>query len=188
MLDSAVDNVGTYGVRFDIDLDLRGNGSYELVMSHPTLPGIPPFTAFRGSLQIRIGEELREVHVGLRSGQSLSLAQLDIPPGRSVPVRVSMVYPADATPGHLLSVVPSTQLATLYESQRRAAARTKPQAPTTVPAPAPARRLQPVRGQGVAPPPVLVPPPLGGRQAAPVQRYRQAVDAQRQRLEELRGY
>ena len=33
------------------------------------------------------------------------------------PVRVSLVYPADATPGHLLSVVPVTQLAQLQQRQ-----------------------------------------------------------------------
>jgi hypothetical protein len=196
MVDSAVDNVGTYGVRFDIDLDLRGSGSYDLVMSHPTLPGVAPFTAFRGSLQIRIGEELREVHVGLRSGESLSLARLDIPPGRSLPVRVSMVYPADATPGHLLSVVPSTQLALLQESRRPAPASEPPPAaapqPARAPVPPPVRPpvrapAEPPRPPVVAPPPVLPPPPLGP-QASPVQRYRQAVDAQRRRLEELRGY
>jgi hypothetical protein len=202
MVDSAVDNVGTYGVRFDIDLDLRGNGSYDLVMSHPSLPGVPPFTAFRGSLQIRIGDELREVHVGLRSGQSLSLARLDLPPGRSLPVRVSMVYPADATPGHLLSVVPSTQLALLHESRRPAAPAVSPPAaapqPARAPAPQPARAPappavrpparvpEPRRPPVLAPPPVLPPPPLGP-QASPVQRYRQAVEAQRRRLEELRG-
>jgi hypothetical protein len=196
MVDSAVDNVGTYGVRFDIDLDLRGSGSYDLVMSHPTLPGVAPFTAFRGSLQIRIGEELREVHVGLRSGESLSLARLDIPPGRSLPVRVSMVYPADATPGHLLSVVPSTQLALLQKSRRPAPPSEPPPAaapqPARAPVPQPVRPplrapAEPPRRPVVAPPPVLPPPPLGP-QASPVQRYRQAVDAQRRRLEELRGY
>ena len=191
MVDSAVDNVGTYGVRFDIDLNLRGNGSYDLVMSHPALPGVPPFTAFRGSLQIRIGEELREVHVGLRSGQSLSLASLDIPPGRTLPVRVSLVYPADATPGHLLSVVPSTQLARLNASPPPALA--APPTPVAAPRPAAAPQPPPVRPPAprrppvFSPPPVVPPPPLV-RQASPVQRYREAVDAQRRRLEELRGY
>jgi hypothetical protein len=32
---------------------------------------------------------------------------------------LSMVYPADATPGHLLSVVPETQLAQLREMEER---------------------------------------------------------------------
>jgi hypothetical protein len=139
MLDSSLDNVGTYGVRFDIDLNLRGNGPYELVMSHPMLYGVRSFTAFRGSIQIQTPAGLREVHVGLRSGQSLSLGQIDLLPGVVTPVRVSMVYPADATPGHLLSVVPASQLATLQERERqlelaRAGATSRPgQAPLAPP-------------------------------------------------------
>ena len=33
MLDSALENVGTYGVRFDVDLLLRGSGAYAVVLS-----------------------------------------------------------------------------------------------------------------------------------------------------------
>ena len=119
MVDSSLDNVGTYGVRFDINLQLQGNGPYELVMSHPSPTGGRAFTAFRGSLQIRTAEGLREVHVGLRSGQSLSLGQLQLQRGVVNKVRVSMVYPADATPGHLLSVVPASQLAQAQDEERR---------------------------------------------------------------------
>lgn len=118
MVDSSLDNVGTYGVRFDIDLDLRGSGPYELVMSHPSPNGGQPFTAFRGSLQIRTDAGLEEVHVGLRSGQSLALTQLVLRPNVVNRVRVSMVYPADATPGHLLSVVSAEQLARVQEKER----------------------------------------------------------------------
>jgi hypothetical protein len=117
MVDSSLDNVGTYGVRFDIDLHLKGSGPYELVMSHPAARSGKSFTAFRGSLQIHTQQGLREVHVGLRSGQSLSLAELDLRPDGENLVRVSMVYPADATPGHLLSVVPSSQLAMLQQRE-----------------------------------------------------------------------
>lgn len=119
MLDSALDNVGTYGVRFDIDLNLRGEGPYDLVLSHPVALGGRPFTAFRGSLQIRTPEGLREVHVVLRSGQSLSLTSLNLTPGKDNPVTVSLVYPADATPGHLLSVVPATQLSQTRKQERQ---------------------------------------------------------------------
>ncbi|MFZ0407329.1 MAG: DUF3370 family protein [Cyanobium sp.] len=119
MADSSLDNIGTYGVRFDIDLNLRGQGPYELVMSHPSPMGGRTFTAFRGSIQIRSDDGLREVHVGLRSGESLSLGQLNLTPGVVNSVRVSMVYPADATPGHLLSIVPVNQLAQVQEQQRR---------------------------------------------------------------------
>lgn len=119
MIDSSLDNVGTYGVRFDVDLQLRGSGPYELVMSHPSPSGGRNFTAFRGSLEIDTPAGRQDVHVGLRSGQSLSLASLQLDPSVETPVRVSMVYPADATPGHLLSVVPSSQLAMLRERERQ---------------------------------------------------------------------
>ena len=114
MVDSSINNVGTYGVRFDINLNLKGNGPYELVLSHPS-PNGRAFTAFRGSIGITTDSVYREVHVGLRSGQSLSLAALELNPAQNNPVRISLVYPADATPGHLLSVVPSSQLARVQE-------------------------------------------------------------------------
>ena len=119
MVDSSLDNIGTYGVRFDIDMNLRGHGPYELVMSHPSAMGGRNFTAFRGSIQIRSEEGQREVHVGLRSGESLSLGQINLRPGVIYPLRVSMVYPADATPGHLLSIVTTGQLALVQEQQRQ---------------------------------------------------------------------
>ena len=119
MVDSALNNVGTYGVRFDVTLNLRGEGAHQLVLSHPVISGKETFTAFRGSLQIQSGEDVQEVHVGLRSGESLAISDLLLQPGQSHPVRVSLVYPADATPGHLLSVVPVTQLAGLQQRQRR---------------------------------------------------------------------
>ncbi|MEB3276106.1 MAG: DUF3370 family protein [Cyanobacteriota bacterium] len=120
MLDSALDNVGTYGVRFNVDLRLQGDGTHELVLSHPSGTGSKPFTAFRGSIQVQTDEGVRDYHVVLRSGQSLPLTSLNLKPGVENRVKVSLVYPADATPGHLLSVVPPTQLARLRESDRQA--------------------------------------------------------------------
>ncbi len=119
MIDSSLDNVGTYGVRFDVDLNLVGRGPYQLVLSHPTPVGGRHFTAFRGSMQITTAEGLQEIHVGLRSGQSVALSSLNLVPGQVNPVRVSLVYPADATPGHLLSVVPDSQLAIVQDQERR---------------------------------------------------------------------
>jgi hypothetical protein len=121
MLDSSLDNVGTYGVRFDVDFNLKGTGPYELVLSHPAPAGSRPFTAFRGSLQIQTSEGTKDLHVVLRSGQSLSLASLNLKPEVDNPLRVSMVYPADATPGHLLSVVPSQQLSRVISQERQIA-------------------------------------------------------------------
>jgi hypothetical protein len=118
MIDSAVNNVGTYGVRYDIDLNLSGAGPHELVLSHPVASGRPPFTAFRGSIRIELEEGYREVHVGLRSGQSLPISELNLKSGQNNLVKVSLVYPADATPGHLLSVVPVQQLAMMQRREQ----------------------------------------------------------------------
>ncbi|MFZ4564838.1 MAG: DUF3370 family protein [Prochlorococcaceae cyanobacterium] len=117
MVDSSLDNVGTYGVRFDVDLQLRGEGTYDLVFSHPTLTG-RQFTAYRGTIGVTTPRGYEELHVGLRSGQSLSLSTLNLQPGVVTPVRVSLVYPADATPGHLLSVVPAQQLLALRQQEQ----------------------------------------------------------------------
>ena len=62
------------------------------------------------------------MHVGLRSGQSLPISDLRLKPGQNNRVKVSLVYPADATPGHLLSVVPVQQLAMLQRRQEMQAA------------------------------------------------------------------
>ncbi len=212
MLDSSLDNVGTYGVRMDIDLNLRGNGPYELVMSHPSPTGGRDFVAFRGSIQIQTEEGLREVHVGLRSGQSLSLAQLNLQPNRDNPVRVSVVYPADATPGHLLSVVTASQLAQVQEQERRLAlARSAPQPaarPAAPPPQLPRAAVIPVPPRIAPPPPLATPAPTGlplrppptlwqpampGRLAPPppspqsadplIERYRQAVENQRRLMQ-----
>ncbi|MFM7315287.1 MAG: DUF3370 family protein [Cyanobium sp.] len=117
MIDSSINNVGTYGVRFDVDLNLLGSGPHALVFSHPT-PNGRTFTAFRGSIGIGTDEGYREVHVGMRSGESLPIAELNLRPGQNNRVRVSLVYPADATPGHLLSVVSEQQLAMVQQRQQ----------------------------------------------------------------------
>ena len=109
----------TYGVRYDVTLNLSGAGPHQLVLSHPVVSGKKTFTAFRGSLQIVQDRTIQEVHVGMRSGESLALADLNLDPGNSTAIRVSLVYPADATPGHLLSVVPVQQLAMLHRRQRQ---------------------------------------------------------------------
>lgn len=182
MLDSSLDNVGTYGVRFDVQLNLLGSGPYVLAFSHPT-PNGRNFTAFRGSIGIETEAGYREVHVGMRSGESLELAPLNLRPGVINTVKISLVYPADSTPGHLLSVVPEQQLAQLFERERQvqlaraAAARSAaampalPEvaangtpAPTTVPgakirppASANRRRTNPAAtwSRPVAPPPLI---------------------------------
>lgn len=194
MVDSSLDNVGTYGVRFDVDLNLRGNGPYELVLSHPSPVGGKNFTAFRGSLQVRTADGLQEMHVGMRSGQSLPLTTLNLKPGIDNPVRVSLVYPADATPGHLLSVVPESQLARVRDQERQLEL-----ARNAAPArPAPNQQLPPLAIDEAAlqapppPPPLslqlepLIMPPMRPDQTL-VDRYQQALEAQQQRMRGLMG-
>ena len=71
MRDSSIDNVGTYGVRYDVDLNLIGSGNHRLMLSHPSIAG-RQFTAFRGTIAITDGQEVEELHVGMRSGRALS--------------------------------------------------------------------------------------------------------------------
>ena len=110
MADSALDNVGTYGVRFDLDLLLRGAGAYAVVLSHPAAPGSGTSIAFRGSLELRGPEGLEALHVGLRTGESLTLTTLELREGQPCPLQLSLVQPADSIPGHLLSIVPIRQV------------------------------------------------------------------------------
>ena len=65
-------------------------------------------------MQIEHQNSLKEIHVGLRSGESLVLTDINLLQGQDSPVKVTLVYPADATPGHLLSVIPSDQFARLH--------------------------------------------------------------------------
>ena len=178
------------------------------MLSHPVASGTSkPFTAFRGSLQIRSEEGLQEVHVGMRSGQSLSLAQLNLRAGQPNPVRISLVYPADATPGHLLSILPASQLAIFQarerqiELARNAAGSTPAAAPISPPELIEADGLlAPIEFPPVAPltpvpppiPPLTPPPSYRGCQPSPMgpslyDRYQQALEAQQQMLRGLMG-
>jgi hypothetical protein len=162
MLDSSVNNIGTYGVRFDVTLNLSGAGPHQLVLSHPTPNGGRPFVAFRGSIGIASDEGYQEVHVGMKAGESLSLASLNLKPGQNNPVKVSLVYPADATPGHLLSVVPDQQLAQVRERQMliaKAAAESQAGPHRTPPAAPPGVAITP-QPPAAAPAPALQPPVL----------------------------
>lgn len=173
MIDSAVNNVGTYGVRYDVDLNLIGSGQHELVLSHPVASGRSPFTAFRGSIRIDTDNGYREVHVGLRSGQSLPISDLNLKPGEINAIKVSLVYPADATPGHLLSVVPVQQLASLQRRQelQQAAEQeiaTQKQRQVTPATPPPVPLAKTEQTSAPQPPPIQAPPirPTG-MQASP---------------------
>ena len=209
MVDSSLNNVGTYGVRFDVTMNLTGTGPHKLVLSHPTINGRGKFTAFRGSIRIETSDGYQEVHVGMKSGDSLPIADLYLRPGQSNPVKVSLVYPADATPGHLLSVVSDQQLANLKQRETMtavAAAATK-QSPPKVPVAAIKSpvfepvTIRPAAPPVVAPPQWVEPPPalpnLEGVSAAVINptrmseslmlRYQQAVEAQQKMMNSLLG-
>lgn len=210
MLDSSINNVGTYGVRFDLDLQLQGSGPYLLVLSHPSANG-RTFTAFRGSIGIQTDEGYREVHVGMRSGQSLPLSDLNLKPGVVNNVRVSLVYPADATPGHLLSVVPEQQMAQLQQREQQlaaaqilAASRTamptidppgldadpgQPQVVASQPSRPAIRPLPGWREQLPLLPPPMAPETNGATRMSQglMERYQQAVEAQKLFIRSLTG-
>jgi hypothetical protein len=198
MADSALDNVGTYGVRFDVDFNLYGSGPYELVMSHPTPnSGTAPFTAFRGSLQVQTKDGVQDLHLGMRSGESHALTTINLRPGVPNPVRVSLVYPADATPGHLLSVVPASQLAMVRARQQSAPSLpvTSPAATPTAAAPQAAGPVAPTPNPLMGPAPIRPPaslpsrPPIQstGVNAQQLDRYQQAIEAQQEMMRQLMG-
>jgi hypothetical protein len=201
MVDSSLDNVGTYGVRYEVTLNLTGAGPYELVMSHPTAFGrSKPFIAFRGSMQIQTESGTEDIHVVMQSGESLSLTSLNIKPGVINPVKVTMVYPADATPGHLLSVVSASQLAQVRGRERQeeiarvAAQKSRPNSLSgLIPPPelyTPGvdelgNLFIPGTGLPAAPPPVNGPQGLTGDNQmnlsqALVQKYQRTIDSNRQ--------
>ena len=201
MVDSSLDNVGTYGVRYEVTLNLTGAGPYELVMSHPTaFWRSKPFIAFRGSMQIQTESGTEDIHVGMQSGESLSLTSLNIKPGVINPVKVTMVYPADATPGHLLSVVSASQLAQVRDRKRQeeiarvAAQKSRPNSLSgLIPPPelyTPGvdelgNLFIPGTGLPAAPPPVNGPQGLTGDNQmnlsqALVQKYQRTIDSNRQ--------
>ena len=193
MIDSALNNVGTYGVRYDVTMNLKGRGAHQLVLSHPVVSGKKQFTAFRGSIRIQQGDAVEEVHVGLRAGESLALTDLRLTPGRSQPVNVSLVYPADATPGHLLSVVPAQQLAMLHQQQKQQkATQVKLAAQKTdrkvVPNQAPPAAIKPVNKSATKKPkPLSPPPPLPAIVPLPSPSYTDAIRSQQQWLRQLQG-
>ena len=195
MVDSALNNVGTYGVRYDVTLNLSGAGPHQLVLSHPVVSGKKKFTAFRGSLQIVQDRALQEVHVGMRSGESLALTDLNLAPGAKKAVKVSLVYPADATPGHLLSVVPVQQLAMLHRRQQQqrdaqlkiADTKSRKVGPKTAPPPPNAKpvvvKAAPVQPKRTVKPTVGVPAVI----PATSPRYGDVIRSQQQWLLQLQG-
>jgi hypothetical protein len=137
----------------------------------------------------------------------VALTTLNMRAGIPNPVRVSLVYPADATPGHLLSVVPASQLAMVQNQQRQleiarsTAAATAPAGipippaipdPTDVDGNPAARMMAPLVLQPPPPPPpvILSPRSAAGTTSTPLSpslldRYQQALEAQQQMMRGL---
>lgn len=122
MPDSALDNVGTYGVEYNLNFRLRGHGLQRLLFS--TLPEARDFLAFRGTLRIDFQGQTDYVHLAQRSGTTDTLYQFQMPPSGVADLRLSLVYPPDSTPGHLLSIVPETDYARLMSVPQPAIAPT----------------------------------------------------------------
>ncbi|ABB58284.1 DUF3370 family protein [Synechococcus elongatus] len=114
MPDSALENIGTYGVEYVLNFRLRGQGLQRLLFS--TLPEPKDFLAFRGTLRIDFQGQTDYVHLSQRSGSTDTLYQFQMPPSGQADLRVSLVYPPDSTPGHLLSIVPEVEYARLLPS------------------------------------------------------------------------
>jgi hypothetical protein len=197
MVDSSLDNVGTYGVRFDVQLNLKGSGPHQLVLSHPT-PNGKHFIAFRGSIGIETDEGYREVHVGLRHLLSVvpeqQLAQLRQREQLLAAAQASKPKPAPAVVPPLAEVAAVPAAAPAPRPVKPATA-AKPTAAKPVPKPkptAPAVVMNPGWIQPLPPVPVLqgLPPavitPTRMSQSL-MERYQQAVQAQQQLMNSLMG-
>ena len=84
------------------------------------------FTAFEVRSGLKLKTATARYMLDSRSGESLALTDLNLVHGHTNAVKVSLVYPADATPGHLLSVVPFSSwrccTADRISSEKRASA------------------------------------------------------------------
>ena len=162
-------------------------------MSHPVVSGKKPFTAFRGSMQIEHQNSLKEIHVGLRSGESLALTDINLLECQDSPVKVTLVYPADATPGHLLSVVPVDQLALLHQRQRQQRTaqqnstiiKTKVVVPNSNPPPPELQQKVPPKPVSSLQPAIMAPRPSTSTTNDPP--YTDAIRSQQQWLRQLQG-
>ena len=123
---------GNYGVEYDITLPLRNNShqrrTVALALESPIKDGSgthqlrfqsPPRKAvmFRGPVEVRgldgpdgSRSGRQQLHLVLRQGQEGPLlGQLTLNPGEQRLVRVRLIYPADATPPQVLTLLPVKQ-------------------------------------------------------------------------------
>lgn len=124
--DSAQEAHGNYGLTYEIKIPLHNRTgefqSYSLALSQPTNPNIssladmnytlPPSKVpmFRGSVRLQWTDEYHQqqdqlTHLVLYNGQeSAPLEMLTVPPHTNYDLKLSLIYPADATPPQLLTI------------------------------------------------------------------------------------
>lgn len=112
--DAAFRSHGNYGVLYDLGVPLRNpTARAQRVAFHLDTPTPAPglSRAFRGTLAFTWTdadgkERTRYVNVNQRAGEdgSQPLVSLDLPPGTVRSVQVRFVYPANATPPHVLRI------------------------------------------------------------------------------------
>jgi hypothetical protein len=123
---------GNYGVEYDLTLPLRNTGSapaaVQLAFESPLKSDLPQgglrfnttpakSVMFRGTVEVSglDGTGPRPAgrqgfHLVLRNGQQgPALGTITLPPGGQRSVRVRLIYPADATPPQVLSLLPVKQ-------------------------------------------------------------------------------
>jgi hypothetical protein len=125
--DTAYQSQGNYGVTYELQLPFNNPDpvyrNYILRLSHPakitgSAPNVsltyiyPPDkqVVFRGSVRLQWTDEFNQkqdhlLHVVLRNGEEAPpLALLTIPPGRRYDLKMSFIYPADATAPQLFTI------------------------------------------------------------------------------------
>jgi hypothetical protein len=121
---------GNYGVEYDLSIPLRNSGTrpvqLQLALESPLKNDRPmgglrfntsPSKAvmFRGPVEVTglDGDRgRRRFHLVLRAGQEgPALGSVSLPPGGQRHLRVRFIYPADATPPQVLSLLPVKQSA-----------------------------------------------------------------------------
>lgn len=121
--DTAYQNHGNYGVRYDIEIPLHNRTNtyqtYSVALSHPSAQNKDELTflfppnkpvMFRGSSRLTWTDEFNQQqerlhHLVLQHGQEeQKLEMFTLAPGVDYDVKLSLYYPADSTPPQLLTI------------------------------------------------------------------------------------
>lgn len=125
--DSPPENHGNYCIRYALELPLNNDSAqaqtYQLSLTEPLNPNLaagknevvyvdPPqgTRMFRGSVRFQWLDEKRQsqdqlIHLDLRNGQlAPPLISITVPAKASYKVKLSLIYPPDATPPQLLTI------------------------------------------------------------------------------------